>query len=87
MEFRFPACARAFPQVKAALLDQIARDPEGAADGFVTFESKTLREAREALGGSGGLSDAYTYAVPEPVMRTSLVAPAACTSGNEPSAT
>ena len=24
--------------MKAALLDQIARDPEGAADGFVTFE-------------------------------------------------
>ena len=54
--------------MKACSLDTLARDPEQpvAAECFLTFEAKALRECREALSGAGGVSDAYSYAEANP---------------------
>ena len=54
--------------MKACSLDTLARDPEQpvAAECFLTFEAKALRECREALSGPGGVSDAYAYAEANP---------------------
>ena len=37
-----------------------------AAECFLTFEAKALRECREALSGPGGVGDAYAYAEANP---------------------
>ena len=54
--------------MKACSLDTLARDPEQpvAAECFLTFEAKALRECREALSGPGGVGDAYSYAEANP---------------------
>ena len=54
--------------MKACSLDTLARDPEQpvAAECFLTFEAKALRECREALSEPGGVGDAYAYAEANP---------------------
>ena len=61
-------CSYSDLEVKACSLDTLARDPEQpvAAECFLTFEAKALRECREALSGPGGVSDAYAYAEANP---------------------